>query len=175
MALHLTTELLKHQHLQETLRSEFPEADDETFQDTLEGLTELTEMIAVVLRSHLQDLALIRGLKGRIAEMQARVGRFERRAEKKRQLATSVMEQAEIRKISEPDFTASLRRGSPSLLIVDEVRIPGEFWKPQPAKLDRQKLLAMLKAGQDVPGAVLGEAGCSLMVRTKRRASSTSR
>ena len=98
--------------------------------------------------------------------MQARVGRFERRAEKKRRLATSVMEQAEIRKISEPDFTASLRRGSPPLLIVDEVRIPVEFWKPQPAKLDRQKLLAMLKAGQEVPGAVLGEAACLLVVRT---------
>ena len=42
MALHLTTELLKHQHLQETLRSEFPEADDETLEDTLEGLTGLT-------------------------------------------------------------------------------------------------------------------------------------
>ena len=167
MALHLTAELLKHQHLQETLKAEFPEADDETLEDTLEGLTELTEMIAVVLRSHLQDLALIRGLKGRVAEMQARVARFERRADKKRQLATSVMEQAAIRKISEPDFTASLRRGSPALLIVDEVRIPVEFWKPQPAKLDRQKLLAMLKAGQAVPGAVLGEAGCSLMVRTK--------
>jgi Siphovirus Gp157 len=93
-----------------------------------------------VLRSHLQDLALIRGLKARIAEMEGRAGRFERRAEKKRQLATSIMEQAEIRKISEPDFTASLRRGLPPLLIVDEVRIPGEFWKPQPAKLDRQKL-----------------------------------
>ena len=167
MALQLTTALLKHQHLQETLRSEFPEADEETLEDTLEGLTELTEMIAVVLRSHLQDLALIRGLKERIAEMEARVGRFERRAEKKRQLATSVMEQAEIRKISEPDFTASLRRGPPPLVIVDEVRIPVEYWKPQPAKLDRQKLLAMLKAGQDVPGAVLGEAGCSLMVRTR--------
>ena len=167
MALHLTTELLKHQHLQEALKSEFPEADDETLEDTLEGLTELTDMIAAVLRSHLQDLALIRGLKGRIAEMQARVGRFERRAEKKRQLATSVMEQAEIRKISEADFTASLRRGSPSLLIVDDGRIPMEFWKPQPAKLDRQKLLAMLKAGQEVPGAVLVEAGCLLVVRTK--------
>jgi hypothetical protein len=167
MALHLTTELLKHQHLQETLRSEFPEADDESLEDTLEGLTDLTDMIAVVLRSHLQDLALIRGLKGRIAEMEARVGRFERRAEKRRQLATAAMEQAEIRKISEPDFTASLRRGSPPLLIVDEVRIPVEFWKPQPAKLDRQKLLAMLKAGQDVPGTALGEGACSLMVRTK--------
>jgi hypothetical protein len=167
MALHLTTELLKHQHLQETLRSEFPEADDETLQDTLEGLTELTEMIAVVLRSHLQDLALIRGLKGRIAEMEARVGRFERRAEKKRQLATSVMEQADIRKVSQPDFTASLRRSPPPLVIVDEGRIPVAFWKPQPAKLDRQKLLAMLKAGQDVPGAVLGQAGCGLMVRTR--------
>lgn len=100
MALHLTTELLKHQQLQEALKSEFPEADDETLEDTLEGLTELTDMIAAVLRSHLQDLALIRGLKGRIAEMQARVGRFERRAEKKRQLATSIMEQAAIRKLS---------------------------------------------------------------------------
>jgi hypothetical protein len=167
MALGLTSELLKHQHLQETLRSEFPEADGESLEDTLEGLTELSEMIAVVLRSHLQDLALIRGLKARIAEMEGRVGRFERRAAKKRQLAISVMEQAEIRKISEPDFTASLRRGSPALFIVDEVRIPVEFWKPQPAKLDRQKLLAMLKAGQGVPGAVLGEARCSLMVRTK--------
>jgi hypothetical protein len=77
------------------------------------------------------------------------------------------MEQAEIRKISEPDFTASLRRGPPPLVIVDEGRIPVAFWKPQPAKLDRQKLLAMLKAGQDVPGAVLGEAGCGLMVRTR--------
>ena len=167
MALHLTTELLKHQQLQEALKSEFPEADDETLEDTLEGLTELTEMIAVVLRSHLQDLALIRGLKGRIAEMQARVGRFERRAEKKRQLATSIMEQAAIRKLSEADFTASLRRGSPSLLIVDDGRIPMEFWKPQPAKLDRQRLLAMLKAGHEVSGAVLVEAGSLLVVRTK--------
>jgi Siphovirus Gp157 len=167
MVLDLTTELLKHKRLQETLKFEFPEADDETLEDTLEGLTELTEMIAVVLRSHLQDLALIRGLKGRIAEMQARVGRFERRAERKRQLATSVMEQAEIRKLSEPDFTASLRRASPPLLVVDEVCIPVEFWKPQPAKLDRQKLLAMLKAGQDVPGAALGAAGRSLVVRTR--------
>jgi hypothetical protein len=167
MALSLTSELLKHQHLQEILRSEFPEADDETLEDTLEGLTELSEMIAAVLRSHLQDLALIRGLKARIAEMEVRVGRFERRAGKKRQLAISVMEQAEIRKVAEPDFTASLRRGSPPLLIVDEVRIPVEFWKPQPAKLDRQKLLAMLKAGQDVPGTALGEGACSLTVRTK--------
>ena len=99
--------------------------------------------------------------------MQARVGRFERRAEKKRQLAASVMEQAEIRKISEADFTASLRRGSPSLLIVDDGRIPMEFWKPQPAKLDRQRLLAMLKAGHEVSGAVLVEAGSLLVVRTK--------
>ncbi len=167
MSFHLPAELLKHQYLQETLKSEFPEADDETLEDTLEGLTELSEMIAFVLRSNLHDLALIRGLKGRIAEMEARVGRFERRAEKKRQLATSIMEQADIRKISEPDFTASLRRGLPPLLIVDEVRIPVEFWKPQPAKLDRQRLLAMLKAGEDVPGAVLGQAGCSLVVRTR--------
>jgi hypothetical protein len=41
------------------------------------------------------------------------------------------------------------------------LRIPGEFWKPQPAKLDRLKLLAMLKAGQDMPGAGLGWRRCA--------------
>jgi hypothetical protein len=98
--------------------------------------------------------------------MEARLARFERCAEKKRQLVTTVMERAQLRKIVEPDFTASLRRTAPGLLALDEGRIPRAFWKPQPAKLDRRAILAALKASQEVNGAALDNGSMTLAVRT---------
>jgi hypothetical protein len=76
------------------------------------------------------------------------------------------MERADIRKIVEPDFTASLRRTPPGLLIVDDSQVPESFWRPQPPKLDRRALLAAVKAGQDIRGAALDNGGTALSVRT---------
>jgi hypothetical protein len=77
------------------------------------------------------------------------------------------MEQAEIRKLVEPDFTALLRRTPPGLCIIDEGDIPPEFWKPQPPKLDRNAVTGALIAGVLVPGAMLDNAGTTLVIRTK--------
>ena len=85
-------ELAHHQYLRERLEVEFPDADEETLHDTLEGMTNLTEMLAEVLRSQLGDQDLVTALKARIGDMQARAGRIEDRARKKRELVTSVME-----------------------------------------------------------------------------------
>jgi hypothetical protein len=159
-------ELCHHEHLRGQLQVEFPEADEETLNDTLEGITNLPEMLAAVLRSQLEDLMSAKALRGRIAEMETRLARFERRAEKKRQLVTTVMERAQLRKIVQPDFTASLRRVPPGLVLLDEGRIPGGFWKPQPAKLDRRAILAALKAGQEINGAALDNGSITLAVRT---------
>ena len=155
-----------HEHLRSSLREAFPDIDEDTISDTLEGLTDLPEIIGAVLRSRLEDLALARALRTRVDEMEMRMARFERRAEKKRQIVTSVMERADIRKIVEPDFTASLRRTPPGLLVVDEGHIPEAFWKPQPPKLDRRALLAALKAGEEIRGAALDNGGTALAVRT---------
>ena len=160
-------ELSHHEYLRRQLQREFPEADEETLNDTLEGMTNLTEVLAAVLRSQLEDLALARGLRERIAEMQTRLARLEGRAQKKRKLARSVMEQAELRKLVEPDFTALLRRTPQALCVLDEGDIPPEFWKPQPPKLDRQAVIAELRAGMLVPGAMLDNGGTTLVVRTK--------
>ena len=119
------------------------------------------------MRSHLDDLALVDALRARITEMQQRLARLETRAEKKRELVTLTMDQADIRKIVEPDITVSLRTGPPSLIVTDEQTIPKGFWKEQPAKLDRQQLTKSLKSGQEVPGATLGKGKISLSVRTK--------
>jgi hypothetical protein len=156
----------RYQQLREKLRSEFPEVDDQTLQDTLEGLTDLPDILAAVLRSQLEDLTSVKALRSRIADMEARLARFERRAEKKRLLVTTVMERAQLRKIVEPDFTASLRRTPPRLLVFDEGGIPRAFWNPQPAKLDRRAVLAALKAGQEISGAALDNGSMTLAVRT---------
>ncbi len=163
----LLQELSHHQYLRERLEAEFPDADEETLHDTLEGMTNLTEMLAEVLRSQLEDQAMGSALRGRISDMQERLSRFEDRARKKRELVTRVMEQADLRKLVEADFTVSLRPSRPPLMIIDDEAIPGDFWKPQPAKLDRQGLISALGAGRDIPGAVLGNPPMIISVRTK--------
>ncbi len=154
-------ELSHHQRLRERLEAEFPDADEETLRDSLEGISNLAEMLAAVLRSGLDDLALVKALKSRIADMQDRLSRIQSRAEKKRELVATTMEQADIRKLTEADFTVSLRSIRPPL------EIPEVYWKPQQPKLDRQGLIAALSAGESVPGAMFGNGGMTISVRTK--------
>jgi hypothetical protein len=72
-----------------------------------------------------------------------------------------------LKKLEQPDFTASSRAGLPPLLIVAEPEIPEPYWVPQPPKLDRQALLADLRRGAVIHGAQLGNPKPCLSVRTK--------
>ena len=106
MTSHVVHSLVEYQYLRERLQAEFPEADEDTLRDTLEGLSSLPEALASVLRSYLDDLTLAAALGMRIDDMQERLSRIEHRADKKRELVSSVMERADIKKLAEPDFTA---------------------------------------------------------------------
>ncbi len=167
MKANLFHELTHHQYLRERLEADFPDADEECLRDTLEGLTNLTDMLAEVLRSALENQAFGSALRSRIGDMQARLSRIEERARKKRDLVCSVMERADVRKLTEPDLTVSLRPSRAPLVVTDEEAIPEGYWKAQAPKLDRQGLLAALSAGRDVPGAILGNAPMTISVRTK--------
>jgi predicted RNA-binding protein len=164
----LVRSLAEHAYLREHLLAEYREAiDEETLRDTLEGISSLPEALAAVVRSYLDDLMVAAALGMRIGDMQTRLARTEARVEKKRETITKVMEKADIKKLEQPDFTASLRAIPPGLVVADEGVIPGDYWKPQPAKLDRRGLLAALNGGASVPGAGLGNGGTTLSVRTK--------
>jgi hypothetical protein len=160
-------ELAHHAYFKAQLAERFPDADDETLRDTLEGLTDLREMIMAVARSQQEDRTLAQALRARMEEMQERLRRFDHRVERKRDLLATVMERAEIGKIAECDLTISLRQSPPPLVVADEDAIGKEYWKTQPPKLDRRKLLDDLKSGADVPGACLGNGGQSISVRVK--------
>ena len=157
----------QHEYLLELVRTEFPDVDQDALRESIAGLTNLSEMLASVLRSHLDDLAFLAALRTRILDMQERFARIEYRAEKKRSLVASVMERAGIKKLTEADFTASLREVPPGLIVIEEGKIPEVFWKPQPPKLDRKILIAALKAGEVVAGAALGNGSTTLAVRTR--------
>jgi Siphovirus Gp157 len=165
--LSLKIEASKYQTLRERLLADWPTLEDDCLLDTLEGITDLHEMIAAVIRSALVDEALQAGLRTRLEEMRQRLARLEERGAKRRQLALDAMCEAGLKKLEQPDFTASARAGLPPLVVVADDVIPEPYWVPQPPKLDRQSLLADLKRGEVIPGAQLGNPKPTLAVRTK--------
>ena len=163
----LKIETYHYQQARERLLFAWPQLDPETLADTLEGITDLHEMIAAVIRSALVDEALHAGLRLRVDDMRERLSRFELRATKKRQLALEAMTEVGLTKLEQSDFTASARAGSPALVVIAEERIPEAFWLPQSPKLDRQAILAELKRGIEIPGAQMSNPKPVLSVRTK--------
>lgn len=153
--------------MRDQLLTEFPDLDDEALHDTLEGITDLRQMLAEVVRSALEDEALVGGLSTRLSDMKARLERLEARAKRKRQLVLRAMTDCDIQKLAEADFTASLRSGVPALEVAAEDKIPAAYWKPQPPKLDKQGIIAALKTGATVEGATLLPPQPQLSVRTK--------
>jgi hypothetical protein len=167
MAAPLSSEIQYYRTLKERLVEEFPLLDDETIRDTLEGITNLHEMIAAIIRSALVDEALHTGLCCRIKDMKERLSRLELRATKKRHLALEAMTEVGLAKLEQPDFTASARAGSPALVVIGEDEVPSAYWVPQPPKLDRQTVLGELRRGVEIPGVQLSNPQPVLMVRTK--------
>lgn len=157
-----------HYHgLRQRLRTEDPSLDEQTLADTVEGLSDLHEIVGAIIRSALVDEALAVGLRGRISEMQERAERFTDRASKRRQIARDLMTETDIKKITAPDFTISIRPGSPALVVVDESAIPPDYWEPRDPRLNRASLLAKLKDGAAVAGAQLSNPEPVLSVRVR--------
>ena len=163
----LSAEVRTHIVFRHRLLTQIPDLDEQTLADTLGGLTNLREMMAAAIRSTLDDEALAAALAARIADLKARLERIGERAKIKRQLVLQAMVEAELPKLAEADFLASLRQGNPVLEIVAEDEVPAAYWKPQPPKLDKLGMLAALKSGTQIDGAVLRAPQMQLSVRIK--------
>ena len=163
----LSCSAARYSAIRDRIRATEPQIDEQTLADTVEGLTDLHEIVQAVIRSALVDEALARGLKCRVADMQARLDRLQDRASKRREIAKDVMVHLDLKKLNAPDFTASIREGTPSLIVIDEDEVPKIYWQPGEPRLKRQQLAEDLKQGEEIAGAELSEPEPVLTVRTR--------
>lgn len=163
----LASTLNLHLRLRTYLQQQYADLDDETLADTLEGISDLREILTQVIRSALEDEVLLSALSTRLSDMKARQARLRLRLDKKRKLVQRAMLEANVKALTEGDFSAFLRSASPALEVTSEDKIPLSFWKPQPPVLDRHALLEALKSGAQIDGASLMEGQTQLCVRSR--------
>jgi hypothetical protein len=165
--MNLTFAATAYRVIRDRIKAHDPQIDEQTLADTVEGLTDVHEVLEAVIRAALADEAMATGLKGRIAEMQERLDRLQDRASKRRQIARDVMVELDLKKLSAPDFTASIRDGMPSLMVLNEEAVPSIYWQPVQPRLKRQELSQELKQGAEIPGVALSNPEPVLSVRVR--------
>jgi Siphovirus Gp157 len=163
----LTLATTNYRSICDHIRAQDPQIDEQTLADTVEGLTNLHEIVTAVIRAALSDEALVLGLKCRISDMQCRLDRLQDRASKRRQIVRDVMVELDLKKLNAPDFTASIREGIPSLMVINEDAVPSIYWQPSEPRLNRQELAYELKQGAEIAGVTLSNPEPVLSVRTR--------
>ena len=163
----LTFAATTYRAIRDRIRAQDPQIDEQTLADTVEGLTDVHDILAAIIRAALADEAMATGLKCRIGEMQDRLSRLQDRATKRRQIAKDAMIELDLKKITAPDFTASVRPGMPALVVLNEDAVPKTYWEPGEPRLRRQILASDLKGGAEITGATLSNPEPVLSVRTR--------
>jgi hypothetical protein len=163
----LTSATTNYRSICDSIRAQDPQIDEQTLADTVEGLTDLHEIVTAVIRAALSDEALVLALKCQISDMQGRLDRLQDRASKRRQIARDVMIELDLKKLNAPDFTASIREGTPSLMVINEEAVPKIYWEPSEPRLRRQVLACDLKQGAEIAGVALSNPEPVLSVRTR--------
>ena len=130
-------ETTRYSFLRDRLLAEIPDLDAETLADTLEGIPDLKEMLAELVRSALEDEALAAGLSTRLSDMKSRLERFEIRAKRKRATRLAGDDRGRDRQLAAPDFTASLRQAAPTLEWSPRDKNPGRLLEAAAVKLDK--------------------------------------
>lgn len=102
-----------------------------------------------------------------IKRLQDRHLRLSERAADRRKVARDAMIEVEIKKVAAPDFTLSLRAGPPSLVVVDELDVPDDYWEVREPHLNRAHALTDLKNGFAIPGLQLSNPEPVLSVRVR--------
>lgn len=145
----------------------FPELidDEEVLNGTLDGISYAPDLISKLIRDAREDEAMAEAVASMARDMSERKARFAQRAQRRREAALAVMQAIELRKIEQPDFSASIRAVPPKVEIIDEAELPDALCKVVRSP-DKVAIKDALAKGP-VAGAQLSNGGETLTIRTK--------
>lgn len=144
------------------------DADDEFVIGTAEGESNLPEVVAQIIREARHAEAMAQGLKVLMADSRDRLDRLSHKAEKLRQIAHFALCEAGIKKIEQPDFTATRSAGRRAVIVTEANSdlIPDDYVRIK-REVDKTKIKQALEAGEDLSFAFLSNADEVLTVRAK--------
>ena len=122
------------------------ELDQKMIRDTMEGLDfefeEKAEAYAKIIKTLEMDIA---GLDEEIQRMTKRKATIKNNIDRLKRSLEGAMIATGKRKFKTPLFGFGIQKNPPSLNVLDESKIPEEFWIEQQPKLDKKAALAYVK------------------------------
>lgn len=154
----------------DALLAEYPElfesdGSEMLLLDTIDGMDGLQDALRWMIRQAREREANADACKAMAKEITSRASRLTAGADKLRDSVKQVMAETGIKKLSAPDFTATLANGRPSVVITDVDALP-EVFKRINVEADKSKIKQYLENGGTTPGAMLSNSGMTLTVRT---------
>ena len=147
---------------------EYPELhDDEDLKiDTLEGLTDIKEILALVVQRALEARSMVAAIQVRAKMLDERKSRFQRQDAFWTEVLFDILQTAETNKVELPEATISIAKGRQGVVIHDPDQIPERFLriKKEPNKT---AILEALKAGEPVLGCSPSNPKPTLRIKTK--------
>ena len=141
--------------------------DQETIDDTLEGLKGMVEEKGRNVAAFMQNLeADAKAMKDAEKRMAARRKNIESAVKRFKEYLRENMTRTGITKISSPEFSVTLRKPLEIVEIFDEEVVPLEFLNVVTISTpDKREILKALKAGHEVMGAKLSHGVPGLTIR----------
>ena len=131
------------------MMAEDSELDQKMIRDTMEGLDfefeEKAEAYAKVVKTLEMDIA---GLDEEIQRMTKRKATIKNNIDRLKRSLEGAMIATGKRKFKTPLFGFGIQKNPPSLNILDESKVPAEFWIEQQPKLDKKAALAYVKENE---------------------------
>lgn len=138
--------------------------DPQALTDTLEGEAWPLEVKAQNIGFVIRNMeALAASMKEAERQMAERRKATEKRAAALIEYLKTGMEIAGVSKLETPHFALTIKKNPPSVEVWDENQVPAEFMRvpppppPPPAAPDKVAIKEALKAGREVPGALLAQ------------------
>jgi hypothetical protein len=165
-ALSLYVIAAEHRQMVEALMA--TDNDTQTIADTIEAESYPLEVKAQNVAYAIKNLeATAEAIKAAEQEMAKRRRAIENRAMHIKTYLQACMEVAGVTKIDCPHFRLSIKNNPPSVEVFEEKLIPVEFMRqpePPPPAPDKKAIAEALKAGKEIPGAMLAQ-GTRLEIR----------